>query len=117
MARARVEIIVRSMLRLGDRRSRWPKASGLSTFEQAVLSAVKHLIDHGATCPLTIERDGVTRHVNAVSRDDVRKRASANGLANDGAKPNTIQQRFGRAITSLCRRQIIDADDSLVWLV
>lgn len=85
--------------------------------QRSVLAAIEFVTAHGRTHPLTIDRDGVNRRINAVSRDDVRARADANGLANENEKPTTVRQRFGRALEGLAACGRICTEGSFVWLI
>lgn len=88
----------------------------MSNYEQIVLAAVEDLTERGPTYPQTTTRDGVTHQIHAVSRDDVRERAFANGLASEQVQPTTARQRFGRSLVGLVTRGRIYAEGSFVWL-
>jgi hypothetical protein len=52
----------------------------------------------------------------AVSRDDVRARAMAAGLAQDG-KPPAVSMRFSRALEALCAQRKVRMEGDLIWLI
>lgn len=85
--------------------------------QRIVLAAIEFVTAHGPTHPMTVDRGGANRPLNAVSRDDVRARADTNGLANENEKPTTVRQRFGRALEGLAARGRIRTDGSFVWLI
>ena len=91
-----------------------PKA--LSAPQQIVLAAVQHVLDSGATHPLPSGAEGAKPGTKAVARDDVRARAMASGLAEDG-KPGAVRMRFSRALEGLVAAGRIRIEGELLWLL
>lgn len=92
------------------------KAKALSAPEQLVLSAVQYVTGEGRTYPLPAVL-GAQAWQKAVSRDDVRDRAIATGLATDDAKPGAVRMRFMRALEGLIAAKKIRQEGALLWLL
>ena len=92
------------------------RAKALSAPEQLVLAAVKHVTDHGATHPLPDTAEGAKPWQKAVTRDTVRERALACGLAGED-KPATVRQRFSRALEGLVAARKVRVEGELIWVM
>lgn len=92
------------------------REKALSAPEQLVLRAVKYVTDHGPTHPPPVTAQGVRPGRKAVARDDVRARALASGLAQDGEKTNTVNQRFSRALEGIAAKGAVRVEGGLLWL-
>lgn len=59
---------------------------------------------------------GVIPGRKAVTREDARARALASGLAQDGEKSNTVNQRFSRALKGIAAQGAVRIEAGLAWL-
>jgi hypothetical protein len=92
------------------------RTKALSPAEQLVLNAVRYVTDHGATQAPPVTALGVRPGQKAVTRDDVRARALDTGVAEDGEKTNTTNQRFSRALQGIAGKGAVRVEGGLVWL-
>lgn len=99
-----------------DPKSKARRPRALSAPAQLVLNAVKHVTDNGQIHPAP-QLPGVEDWMRAVTRDDVRARAMASGLAGDEDKPAAIRQRFGRALEDIVAAKAVRVEGGLIWLL
>jgi hypothetical protein len=93
------------------------KKRALSPPEEIVLASIKHVTDHGRTHPIPASALGAKPWMKAVTRGDVRDRSMVSGFATDGDKPNTVNQRFGRALQGVVARGSARAEGEFLWLL
>ncbi len=84
--------------------------------EQMVLNAIRYVTDHEATQSLPVTVEGGKPWMKAVTREQVRARAYATGLAGEESA-NTARMRFSRALEGLCAVGKVRIERDLVWLV
>ncbi len=94
-----------------------PKQRALNPGETIVLAAVAHVTDHGSTRPVPASVQGARTWQKAVTRGDVKARAVVSGFADGGEKPNTVTQRFGRALQGIAAAKKVRVEGDLVWLL
>jgi hypothetical protein len=97
--------------------ARQRKKRALSPPEQIVLAAIKYVTDNGKTQPIPVTALGAKPYMRAVTRLDVRARALVSGFAFDNDKPNTVSQRFGRALQGIIARGSARAEGEFLWLL
>lgn len=93
------------------------KSRPLNPGETVVLTAVKHVTDHGETTSVPATVPGAKAWQKAVTRAAVKARAMTAGFASEDVKPETVRQQFHRSIQGLIAAGKIRVEGELVWLL
>ena len=101
---------------LSDRPERQKRSRALKPPEALVLAAVRYVTDHEKTLPLPAAIEGQKPWMKAVTREQVRLKALAMGLAED-TKSSAAKMRFSRSLEGLCAARKLRIEGDLLWLI
>lgn len=100
-----------------DRLQKSARKVSLSPSDEAMLSAVRWVVDNGSTQAPPATAAGVRPGTKAVRRADVYARAGAIGFAEEGETEAAFMKRRSRALTSIQSKGRTRMEGDLIWLV
>ncbi len=93
------------------------RAVALTPEQEIMLTAIRYVVDNGATQAPPPSALGVREGTRAVRRSDVAERAKVIGLVSDEDKPDAARQRLHRALMGLQSKQRLRVEGDLIWMV